>query len=114
MQNPSCSLQWYNFIMNKKLFVASIGTLLIAVIFIAMNSSSSQQASLPSDTGTNESAQSATNTPPKPSATSTEPELHGDIHFLVKPAGDQGDGIIITNDQGNNGDIKITNTDKFA
>jgi hypothetical protein len=100
--------------MSKKLFVASVVTLLIAVIFIAMNSLSSQQASLPPDAGTNESPQSATNTPSKPSATSTEPELHGDIHFLVKPAGDQGDGIIITNDQDNIGDIKITNTDKQA
>jgi hypothetical protein len=112
--STSYSLQWYNFIMNKKLFVATIGTLLIAVIFIAMNSSSSQQASLPPDAATNKSQQSATNTPPKPSATSTDTQLHGDIHFLVKPAGDQSDGIIITNDQDNIGDIKITNTDKFA
>src|SRR5258706_8681651 len=94
--------------MSKPLLGAVIATILVAVIFIGLSRSSPQQTAV--RTGTN-----VTDTPatiPSAPSTTTLPQLQGDIAFSIGPAGDQGDGVVITNDRGKVGHIKITNADK--
>ena len=68
---------------------------------------------IPSGQSATSATQSVASTPPtSPTATSTLPKLTGDIEFRILPA--DYNNVVVNNDQGDQGDIRITNKDSFT
>ena len=102
--------------MNRKKNFYIFGIAFVVFFIIAMVTTPPEVPATPT-TQTNASAENKTassnskNNQPAPAA--NLPALNGSVVFRIESP-DQGDGLIINNDQGNVGTITITNNDNFT